>query len=324
MSEEQVQQSFEERLTARLEAEYAGKDAVEAVEVEEPVEELDATGTPDNDAESEADDDGVLAEDDTEEESSDLDEETPEQESEEYVVLEKRFKDTQAALHEKSEELSKLRKEVSESIADITRTKFDLVDRTSESEQIARYWHDKALAQVQQARAINFAQVPPEQVAQAQQFIQNAEANYQQVSNELKQTMEQGKKLRDEAISREAAISRAQLTRDIPDFDAVYPELGKFAVDSGVNPKVFQEIVDPGLIKLINKAMTLSREPDTVETLKQTKAKVPRSRAVQEKARDAKGRFKKVDDAYRKETNPKRRAMLWEQRAQLRFEQEKR
>jgi len=91
-----------------------------------------------------------------------------------------------------------------------------------------------------------------------------------------------------------------------------------------VNPKVFQEIVDPGLIKIIHKAMQLSAEPDTIKTHKRKQPKSPRAKATQSQPRTTDGRYKKADAAYRKEKDPKRRAVLWEERAQLRMAQEKR
>ena len=133
----------------------------------------------------------------------------------------------------------------------MTSARFELEDRTKESEQIAQYWANKAQADVQRARSINYAQVPPEQISQAQQWQQQAEINYQQTQQALNHTIEQGKKLREDSLSREAAISRARLTREIPDFDQRYPDICKFAVEQGVSPEVFRDIIDPGLIRTV-------------------------------------------------------------------------
>ena len=326
MAEEQL--SFQERTAQRLEAEYAGNTApkgakpVEASDIQEDI--------PDLTAESEVAEDDAVATDGTEEEESDLDE-TPEEEESEHTDWEKRYKDSQIDIQESreaatqaSEELSRVRSEESDTYAQMTSARFELEDRTKESEQIAQYWANKAQADVQRARSINYAQVPPEQISQAQQWQQQAEINYQQTQQALNHTIEQGKKLREDSLSREAAISRSRLTRDIPDFDTVYPDIGKFAVEQGVNPQVFKDIVDPGLIRLINRAMNMSATPDIIETTKQNKAKAPKSRSTQDQPRSLDGKYKKVDQAFKKSRNPKERAALWEERAKMRLAKEKR
>jgi hypothetical protein len=324
MAEEQL--SFQERTAQRLEAEYAGDAAPKGVP---PVEASDLEETPDLTAESEVAEDDAVTTDGTEESESDL-EEAPEEEESENTDWEKRYKDSQIdiqesreAVNEAKEELSRVRSEESDTYAQMTSARFELEDRTKQSEQIAQYWANMAQADVQRARSINFAQVPPEQVAQAQQWQQAAEIKYQQTQQALNHTIEQGKKLREESLAREAAISRARLTRDIPNFDDVYPELGKFAVEQGVNPEVFKEIVDPGLIGLINRAMNMSATPDIIETTKQTKAKAPKARSTQDQPRSTDGKYKKVDQAFKKSRNPKERAALWEERAKLRLAKER-
>lgn len=325
MAEEQL--SFQERTAQRLEAEYAGNTAPKGAK---PVEASDLEETPDLTAESEVAEDDAVATDGTEEEESDLDE-TPEEEESEHTDWEKRYKDSQIDIQESreaatqaSEELSRVRSEESDTYAQMTSARFELEDRTKESEQIAQYWANKAQADVQRARSINYAQVPPEQISQAQQWQQQAEINYQQTQQALNHTIEQGKKLREDSLSREAAISRSRLTRDIPNFDTVYPDIGKFAVEQGVNPQVFKDIVDPGLIRLINRAMNMSATPDIIETTKQNKAKAPKSRSTQDQPRSLDGKYKKVDQAFKKSRNPKERAALWEERAKMRLAKEKR
>ena len=325
MAEEQL--SFQERTAQRLEAEYAGNTAPKGAK---PVEASDLEETPDLTAESEVAEDDAVATDGTEEEESDLDE-TPEEEESEHTDWEKRYKDSQIDIQESreaatqaSEELSRVRSEESDTYAQMTSARYELEDRTKESEQIAQYWANKAQADVQRARSINYAQVPPEQISQAQQWQQQAEINYQQTQQALNHTIEQGKKLREDSLSREAAISRSRLTRDIPNFDTVYPDIGKFAVEQGVNPQVFKDIVDPGLIRLINRAMNMSATPDIIETTKQNKAKAPKSRSTQDQPRSLDGKYKKVDQAFKKSRNPKERAALWEERAKMRLAKEKR
>jgi hypothetical protein len=320
------EQSFVERTAQRLEAEYAGNEAPKGGQ---PVEASDLEETPDLTAESEADEDDASATGDTTDDESDL-EETPEEEPLDEVTWEKRYKDSQIDIQESreaasvaGEELSRIRSEESDTYAQMTSARFELDDRTKESEQVAQYWANMAQADVQRARSINFALVPPDQVAQAQQWQQQAEIKFQQTQQALNHTIEQGKKLRDDSLSREAAISRARLTREIPDFDAAYPEIGKFAVDQGVNPQVFKDIVDPGLIRLLNRAMNMSATPDIIETTKQTKAKAPKSRSTQDQPRSLDGKYKKVDAAFKKSRNPRERAALWEERANLRLAKER-
>lgn len=328
MAEQEL--SFDERMIQRLEAEYESKDP-NGGKPPQPVEVSDVDDTPEPTAESEDDSDGVLSAEDTDETESDVDDDTPEEEELDDIPWEQRYKDSQKDIQESreaakqaTEQLESLRAEESAAMADITGARFELQDLAEKNEQIAQHWANKALLEVQQARSINFANIPPEQVAQAQQWQQQAEINYQRTQAELSQTIESASKARADAIAREAAISRAKLTREIPNFDEVYPELGKFAVDNGVNPKVFQEIVDPGLIKAIYKLMTLSATPNTIEAVKKTiQAKAPRAKSGQNQPRSIDGKFKRVDEAYRKEKDPKQRARLWEERTALRLAKEK-
>lgn len=317
--------SFTERTAQRLEAEYAGSEGVKAVEESDIQED-----TPDLTAESEVSEDDALATDSTDEDDSDLDE-TPDDDEAGNTDWEKRYKDSQIDIQESREaattsmeELSRIRAEESDTYAQMTSARYELEDRTKESEQIAQYWANMAQADVRNARSINFAQIPADQVAQAQQWQQQAEIKFQQTQQALKHTVEQGKKLRDDSLSREAAISRARLTREIPDFDQRYPEIGKFAVEQGVSPEVFRDIIDPGLIRLLDRAMTLSVTPDIIETKKQAKAKAPRSRSTQDPPRSLDSKYKKVSEAIKKSTNPKERAALIEERFKLRIAKEKR
>ena len=70
--------------------------------------------------------------------------------------------------------------------------------------------------------------------------------------------------------------------------------------------------------------MNMSATPDIIETTKQNKAKAPKSRSTQDQPKSLDGKYKKVDQAFKKSRNPKERAALWEERAKMRLAKEKR
>lgn len=319
MSESNVSpmEGIRQRIEERLEAESSSSEP-EAV----PETESDLDETPELSAESEVSEDGALAADETEVDEEDLDE-TPESEAEGDTVWEKRYKDTQAEYTKVSEELSRFRAEESQVFADMTGARYELEDKLTQGEQMAQYWANKAMAEVQQARQVNFANVPPDQIAQAQQWVQQTEAKFQQTQQELQRTMEAAKQAREDALAREAKISRARLTREIRDFDTVYPEIGKFAVDQGVNPAVFRDIVDPGLIRIINMAREMAGTPDAIETVtKKPKAKTHKVKNAPQLQRDEAGRFKKAEEAMRTARTPQERQKAFFEKKQMQLDRE--
>lgn len=296
---------------ARLEAEMGGADDGVVV----PGDELDQGDLAPGDlTESEAGDDGALASDGTEEEDSDLGEEAPDDDETESTDWEKRYKDSQQHIEATSaerdqavEEVQRVREESAAVFAEMTDARYQLTDQLTEVQQTAEFYNNLAQQEVMRARQINFAAIPAHQVAQAQQYRQAAEVKYQQTAQALEQAKANAARATSDALAREAQISRAQLTREMPDFDTVYPQLGEFAISEGVNPKVFKDIVDPGLIRLINKAMKMTQTPDVIETVtKKPKAKTPKMRNADQLQRDTKGRFKQAEKRFHNSTGKER------------------
>ena len=233
----------------------------------------------------EAEADGAEATTETDNEESDTDDGTPDDEESEEGGYEQRYKDTQAKLTETSQQLSDLKSEYSQSIGQITDARLELEEKLSTVGQQVEFWENVAQYDLQQLGQVNVQQLNQEQYAQWQQQVQAANARAAQVNAAREQYIQQAKAARDEALKREVTVSRSVLTRTIDNFDEVYQEIGQFAVDNGVNPRVFHEITDPGLIRLLHKAMSDAKEPDAIEKV------VTKTQAKKRPARSADGRF---------------------------------
>ena len=313
MSEVTNRQTIIDADTARFAAEYG--------EIEDRGEPDTQKSIPEKPMESEAGDDGALAVSETDELESDTEDGIPDEGEEEVTDYEQRFKDTQASLTEKSQELSQLRQEQSEAMAEITSIRFDLTDRMNEAEQVASFWANQAQADVQRLQQVNPQQLTQEQYGQWQQQMAAVQHRANQLNQALAQTQQQSKKARDEAMNREAAIARASLERTIDGFQEVYPEIGKYAIEQGVNPRVWRDITDPALVRILHRAMQAEAQPDTVETLtKKTLTKKHQTRNA--KVRDERGRFKAANKAIQQARTPQERKHAYTARDRMRLERE--
>lgn len=237
-----------------------------------------------------ADEDDASAATETDEDASDTEgddaDDTPDEEDEsEEDAFEKRYKDTQAKLTETAEQLAQLRAERAESMAEITRTSYELQDRFEEQEQVAAFWNQFAQQDIQRLQQVNVQQLNQQQYAQFQMQARDTFQRAQMAQQALAQTLAKSKEHREKARQREASIARASLVEHIEKFDEVYPKLGQFAVDKGVDPQVFREITDPSLIKIIHEAMRLQSQPDVVKKSTQTRQTPPRRPAPNAKSR---------------------------------------
>jgi len=306
------QDQYLQRNSARLEAEYAEK--------EPPADELDTDGIPNEDVESEAGDDGALAITDNDDDDSDTDGIPDEEESDEGDY-EQRFKDTQASLTETSQELSELKTEYSERAGALTLAEFSVEDKLVEAEQVAGFWSNVAQQELQQLHQVQVQGLNQEQYANYQQALATAQQKAGYLNQALENTQKQSMAVKDENMRRVVAASKAELSTSIDNFNEVYPDIGKFAVDSGVNPKVWQEITDPGLVKILYKAMQASAAPDAIETAV-TKTKAKKQRTQNLRARDEGGRYKQADKAFRTAKTPRDRKAAYLSREQSRMERE--
>lgn len=299
------------RIAARLEAEAKGEDPSQL-----PPGELSDTdeGAPDPKVESVDSDDGALSQDedegeyeeDIEDEESDEDDAPDDDEDPDSETWEKRYKDQQEFLTESRESLkaaeeqvTTMRQETAQRMGEITKAGFELEDRFAQVEEVSNMLLQGAAMKLQKANSINLAQVPQEQYQQAQAFVQQAQQEYQRAQAALQQAAQHRKQARDQRLQREVAVAQMDLSGEFPNFiQETYPALGKFAAQYGVNPEVFSSITDPGLIRIINKAMTLSAEPDTpTELVRKPKAKKHRSRNQPGKVTGTKARIRKADKA---------------------------
>jgi hypothetical protein len=268
-------QPTQRSMADRLASGQGGKAVVE--EDTEALEDTTPGSTPDSAVGSAAgDDDPAASEADDDTPDTDDDDGTPEgEEEDEDAGYEQRYKDTQAKLTETAQQLSTVRTEAAKQMAEIARERYALQDQYEEAEQVAQFWAGQAMTELQQLQQVNTQQLTQEQYAQWQQAATQAQRRAQQYQQGLQRTLAQSKQARDNARGREAAVARAQLTTQIPDWDKVYPEIGKFAVSKGVSPQVFAEITDPGLMIWMHEQMQQSSQPDVVEEI--TRRATPRT-----------------------------------------------
>mgnify|MGYP001828718939 CR=1 FL=1 len=314
---ENQEMTWEQKTAQRLEAEMAREAAV-------PVEQEPQNETPPEDTESE-DEVGALSVDENEgEEDSDLDETPDDDAPEEVVDWEKRAKDNQAAFTEKAEEVSRLNEEFTQVTEEYTRGRFELEDATNQARQAHEFLMNMASHRANQARQINLATLPPEQVAQAQLFMQQALAEEQQLKGAYDNFVKQSHELKEKETQREAVVARKVLERQIPDFQNTYPDIIKHMVASGMSQREAQETINPAIIRAFYQSMKVDGASSTVKVEKQTKARPPKSRLVQNQTRGLDGKFKKADEAFRKTTDPRQRVDAWEEKKRLQLAKERR
>lgn len=311
------QQQYLQKNQQRFEEEYAGDAG--------PIDELDTddSGTPDDSVESDAEDDGALAATDTDDDDSDTDDDgsTPDDEDAEEGGFEKRYKDAQAELTRKSQELADIKSEFASQAGEITDARFALQEQTEAVEQVSQFWATMAQNDLQRLQGVNVSTLDQAQYAQWQQQLTAAQHRAGQLNQALAETQKRAQQAKQTAIQRESAIARARLTKVISDFDTVYPEIGKYAVSRGVNPKVFNQITDPGLIEIIHEAMSSNAAGDTIEKLKhKPKAKKPRGKNLRQ--RDERGRFKQAEQRFRQAKTPAERRQAYLEKEQVRFDSE--
>ena len=316
-------QTWEQRTAERLQAEM---DSNKAPSGPVAVEEETSQEIPLETAESEDEVDGALSDSDTDEEgATDLETETPDDDNAEVITdWESRYKEVQAELGRATDHKAERDAEVAEMTEEYTRGRFEFEDATAQAKQAYDYVMQAATQKANQARQINFAQVPPDQVAQAQQWVQQAMAEEQQVKTAYDQFTQHITAEKDKQLQREVVVARKSLQRQIPDFDTNYPEIMKHMVELGMSQREASETINPATIRAYYNSMQLSKAPATVEIEKQPKARLPKSRIAQSQSRGLDGKFKKADEAFRSTTDPSKRRDAWEARTRLRLEKESR
>lgn len=155
-------------------------------------------------------------------------------------------------------------------------------------------------------------QLDAEQFSALRAEAQAAYEDFRFISEEADAFVKQQQQAHQEALRQAAAECVKTLKADIPNWsDELYGELREYAVSQGFDASVFNNIVDPAAIKLINKA----RLYDQTKAIKTTKKVIPPPKKVlkttvaptvkvsgtaAQRAADAKARLQKtgsVDDA---------------------------
>jgi hypothetical protein len=219
----------------------------------------------------------------------------PAGEEDDNVNWQKRYKDLQSESQRILESNKGMEQEHAQAMQQVLEARFQLDDQLSEAESRAGFILQTMTGNANQYRNINWAQVPPDQVAQVQaqaqhalQMEQQAQAAYQQVTQVNEQT-------RDTAKQREAAIAKVRLKRTIPNWgNETYNALRSFAAERGMPVRVFNEITDPVLMEAIHAYQTMAQAGSSVQKVKSSRRpNAPRGRGKPGSQRNDRGQFAK-------------------------------
>jgi len=216
-------------------------------------------------------------------------------ETEENHDWKKRYEDQQAELTRLQQVQTERDEQTSAVIGEGLQLKFDLEDRLREATGRAEIMANAMSGNAQQYRNINWATIPPDQVANVQAQAQQAMVMEQQANAAWEQAKNEADEVRSQLKQREAAIAKARLSRTIGLNNEVYGQLREYAVGRGMAPQVFNDITDAAIIEDLHFAMTMRNAGSTVRTDKKRRAKPPRGRGAHNAPRDARGKFAKAE-----------------------------
>lgn len=255
------------------------EEADESVEEEKEVKEDDAEDTSDEDSDDSGDDDAQEDEDDSEEgeeETSDEgDENIIEDDKEAYVRVKvdgedrtvsvkdlKRLYGQEASLTRKSQEVSAKRKEAEELGATYVAGLTGLLQRATDKANPYKQIDFLAAAQ----------QLKPEELNALRHEAEEAFAQEKYLAEELNTFMSSLKQQRQQSLVEKGREAVKELKRDIPGWnEKVYNDVRYFAISSGLDVDVVDNLVDASALKLIHKAMLYDKGKANVVTTKKNK-----------------------------------------------------
>lgn len=300
------EQSFQEKKLASLSAERGSQP-----EAERPQERADPERVPvdqgesvdeqnDDDQALLANDDDVDTEDETEEE---LDSENPSEddtdEDTETVDWEKRYKDTQAALSEVTQNRKDIEQGLATEEAETLKYRFELEDVQKEARQRAEFWLQTMTGNANQYRNIDWSRVDPANVQNVQQQARQAMAMEQQAQQAYQQHMHQQDEQVQQVRSRDAQIANMRLRRTIPNWgNEKLGELREYASSRGYDPKLFSEITSAPLIEMIEESYRLNNPSQTVERTAKKRTRGKPQRQAKRVDKSKRGEVKRANDAF--------------------------
>lgn len=263
--------------------EDSAEDNVEPSEEDDTKDEDDAEDNSDDDSDDSADDDKPEDEEETEEGEEETDEAEDknviEDDSEAYVKVKvdgedrtvsvrdlKRLYGQEASLTRKSQEVSKKRKEAEELGATYVAGLTGLLQKAQNKAQPYKQIDFLSAAQ----------QLQPEELNSLRQEAQSALEEEKYLAEELNTFMTNLKNHRQAQLVEMGREAVKELKRDIPGWnEKVYNEVRHFAISSGLEADVIDNLVDASALKIIHKAMLYDKGKSGVVTTKK-KGKAPK------------------------------------------------
>lgn len=217
-------------------------------------------------------------------------------EQEPAIDWEKRYTDLQSATQVDRESRGEMEREHAESMSEHLRLRFDLEDKLKEAVGRAELVKNVMEGNAQQYQNINWAQVPPEKVAEVQAQAQQAFQMQQQATAAWEQAQSESDEVTQVVRQREAAIARTRLKRTIPGWsNEVYADLRTFAASAGMPAEAFNKLTDPVIIEWAYAAKQIAQGKRTLTVDRpKNKPNVPRGKAARRAPRDARGKFAKT------------------------------
>jgi hypothetical protein len=304
------QESFREMKTRELRERREGQEAEgKAIDEElkqefaaQPAEEIASEDVVDGQLEDNASETEIEEESELEEPAEGAEDE--EDADEDLSVKFERVERERAELEKKLSQVTANRKEIEEGYAQsqqrFIEMRHEMDDTLSQVRRGAEFYAGLAGQELQQLQQVNPAQLPPEQQSQYYQQLNQATQRSQQLQQMLQQATEGEKAEREKQKKREAEVAVAVIKARIPEWsNEHYAELGRIAGDYGYTPEEFQEITDPRMIQLLHRDWQTRQASKAVEkTVKQRKAKAPRTRSGATPSRNTKGQFEKAKKEF--------------------------
>lgn len=235
------------------------EDAKETEGTEESTDESEESDDTDDDTESdetESDEDASDDTDETEESEETEVKKTLDDDAEVEIIVDKEKKKVsvkdlkrlygqEASLTKKSQQVAALRKDVEAKEAKYAASLDTLYKRAQGR------WEPYAKVDMLLASK----ELDTEQFAALRKEAQEAYEEFQFVSQEANQFLQQVETQRQETLRKEATEAVKVLQEKVPNWsNELYDKIRKFAVDSGIDPVRINSLTDPNLITLLNKA----------------------------------------------------------------------
>jgi hypothetical protein len=309
---EAPQESFREAKARELRERREGREAEDKA-IDAELKEQFALQPADDDASEDVVEDGQLednaseveVDEESEPEEPAEDEEAYEDADEDLAAKFERVERERSELEKKLSQVTANRKQIEEGFANSQKRfiemRHEMDDSLTEIKRGAEFYAGLATQELQQLQQVNPAQLPPEQQSQYYQQLNQATQRAQQLQAMYQQASERERAERELQRKREAEVAVAVIKSRIPEWsNEHYATLGEIAGEYGYSQKDFSEITDPRMIQLLHKDWQSRQASRAVEkTVKQRKAKAPRSRSGVTPQRNAKGQFEKAKKDFK-------------------------